>query len=733
MAQKHGDDTPATVVTTSPKSQPLQPPWIAEATLVLQVAAKTSIVQGLRDLIRVPRGRMGTYEACDFFQVLILYAVSLATTVKDFYPALLTWGPALAGLWMRLKLPARSTLSRFLIVVTLEATEALRKLLFDDLLAHGLRGELLGNLCDRAGIAHLLFDVDGTKQVARQRSLVEDEEHPPIWRRLAILCEKGYPGRKRGQLVRTRTVVQQAHTHELLGTWGAAGNGKAFEDLAQACSSVKRYMIEHGWAVTRGVLRLDGLYGVVQAVFIIATAGLGWLVRANDQRLWKRAEVRLAMAAPAQATVKQIDTGTEREVVDVGWLAWAAAKDPLQTVETRLVLARHTLRPGEKFKVGHLVDDVVYELFATDRRETGWHAVDVVDLYFARGGFEQTLSEEDQEQEPDRWVSGHPHGQECWQLLCQWVWNLRLRLGVAALAPEPRCTLWSEALPPPDNHEASEQLPATPAAPGPGGIAAAVEDPAPAPDSQAEEPVVEAIRLSALRAPSSAVPAAGDPPTEQHAEVPGQVAEAAGRGAGKYGGHDFHWTPSGELRCPAGTALRPQTRRLEGDNWRVIYVAPATACATCHQAPRCRGSGAKRRSGRRVSVFIPRKPSTLVTTQPFATPVPHNPASIPLAASLPPPCGSLPLLWTDVPATTLRRVLWVEVQGQSVDPIPAVLMPSRPRLSRAQRAHRRLSWVLRVARNAHSPHVQPWRLHLHGIPHGIASYLDDLPCPSVAA
>ena len=34
-------------------------------------------------------------------------------------------------------------------------------------------------------------------------------------------------------------------------------------------------------------------------------------------------------------------------------------------------------------------------------------------------GFEQTLAQEDQEQEPDRWVSGHPPGQEAWQLLSQ--------------------------------------------------------------------------------------------------------------------------------------------------------------------------------------------------------------------------------------------------------------------------------------------------------------------------
>ena len=703
MAQEPRDPTPTTVVTTSPELQLLQPPWIGEAALVLQVGEKTSIAQGITDLVRVPRGHAGTYEACDFFLVLVLYAVSRVANLEDFHTALLPWGPPLAALWLRSKVPSRSALSRFLEVVPASAVEVLRNLLFDDLLAHGLREKLLGSLQDREGNAHLLFDVDGKKQAARQRAIIEDKAHPPLWRRLAILLERGYLGRKRGEAVRTRTTLQQAHTHESMGTWGAAGNGKAFEDLAKACECVKRYLSAHVWTVASGVLRLDGLYGVVPAVAIIATAGLGWLVRTNDRRLWKRPEVIRAMAAPAEATFAQPDTGTVREVIDVGWIDWAGAKGSSLSVRTRLVLTRHTLRPGEKRKVGLLVGKIVYELFATDRSAPGWHAVDVVDLYFARGGFEQTLSEEDKEQDLDRWSSGHPHGQECWQLLSQWVWNVRLRLGVAAMAPEPRVTLWSPAFPLPhnDNHGGSVTLPAQPPVP-------ACTDTAP----------------SVSASPDTA-PATNATGHQECSAAHGEVAEAAGRGAGKYGGRDFGWTPSGDLECPAGIVLRPWTRRLEGDHWRVIYVAPAAQCAVCVKAPRCRGAGAKPRCGRRVSVFVPTKPSRPVTPPAASVPTPQIPTqSIEDLFRL--PCSSSPLLWTDVPATTLRNVLRVEVQGQCVDPVPAVLAPQRLWLSRAQRAHRRLSWAQRVARNAHPPFTQPWRLHLHGIPTGVASYIENL-------
>lgn len=63
-------------------------------------------------------------------------------------------------------------------------------------------------------------------------------------------------------------------------------------------------------------------------------------------------------------------------------------------------------------------------------------ASDVVALYLHRGAFENALADEDQEQDPDRWVSHTAVGQEAWQLISQWIWNLRLELG-HQLHPDP--------------------------------------------------------------------------------------------------------------------------------------------------------------------------------------------------------------------------------------------------------------------------------------------------------
>ena len=117
------------------------------------------------------------------------------------------------ALFDRDQLPARSTLSRFLTALGQEPVEALRSLFLDDLLSRPLSNERqTGGLADREGFERVVFDIDGTREAARQRALPQAEELPPAFRRLDKVCAAGYAGRKRGEVVRTRTVVSQAHS-----------------------------------------------------------------------------------------------------------------------------------------------------------------------------------------------------------------------------------------------------------------------------------------------------------------------------------------------------------------------------------------------------------------------------------------------------------------------------------------------------------------------------------------
>jgi hypothetical protein len=92
---------------------------------------------------------------------------------------------------------------------------------------------------DRQGNHYLVFDVDGTREAARQRALPKTEDRPAPQRRLRPLCAPGYTGRKRGEIVRTRTTILQAHTHQFLGTFGNAGNGEYRAELRRAVTAIQ--------------------------------------------------------------------------------------------------------------------------------------------------------------------------------------------------------------------------------------------------------------------------------------------------------------------------------------------------------------------------------------------------------------------------------------------------------------------------------------------------------------
>ncbi len=191
------------------------------------------------------------------------------------------------ALFGRDRLPARSTLSRFLAALTAEPVEALRTLFLSDLLARPLvKEEQAGGLWDRAGSHYLVFDVDGTREAARQRALPCTPELPPAQRRLRPLCAPGYTGRKRGEVVRTRTTILQAHSHQWLGSFGNAGNGQYREELRRAVAAIQRYAKAHAQPVEQVLVRLDGQYGT--GATLAELAGLAYMMRGKDYQLLDR-------------------------------------------------------------------------------------------------------------------------------------------------------------------------------------------------------------------------------------------------------------------------------------------------------------------------------------------------------------------------------------------------------------------------------------------------------------
>src|SRR5438094_8814687 len=227
--------------------------------------------------------------------------------------------------------------------------------------------------------------------------------------------------------------------------------------------------------------------------------------------------------------------------------------------------------------------------------------------------------------------------QEAWQIVSQWVWNLRLELG-HLLEPTP---LRTTEFAPPLKEATAEQ----------------------APVQGYEKPAV-----------------------------------ALAWKAGRFSGQDFALQPDGVLSCPAGKTLRPTEQRREADgSLRVLYSARIRDCRACPKRLQCQWHGEATMKPRRISLLL-------------------HPLQV----------GPAPLLWRDWSRREHRRGCQQLVRHQRVEvslPPPPAASPGKEEviLSRAQRAHARLSWAERVARNARGPTAGQVTIRLFAVPEAFAT------------
>ena len=132
-------------------------------------------------------------------------------------------------------------------------------------------------------------------------------------------------------------------------------------------------------------------------------------------------------------------TQVRRELFDVGSITDWLEPVPDLALTCRVIVARQAApERAAAVTTGKLIGRFVYELVLTTAPVQCLGANEVVELYYQRGSFEQVLSAEDAEQDPDRWCSCTPHGQAFWQILSNgcgtrawsWAWSPR-RTGCA--------------------------------------------------------------------------------------------------------------------------------------------------------------------------------------------------------------------------------------------------------------------------------------------------------------
>lgn len=617
---------------TSSQLVPSAPPWWGELVILAQHLRQQGILVCLTEGIPFARRRFGRYEVIDFLVVLFGYAISGERTLEAFYTWVIPFAPVFMALFGRDQLPSRSALSRFLSSLSWTATEALRSLFLTDLLARPLVPESqTGDLLDRCSASLLVFDIDGTREAARQRALPQTAELPPAFRRLEEVCAAGYTGRKRGEVVRTRTVISQAHAHQWLGSFGNRGNGHYREELRRAVEAIGCYLAAHQLPKARALLRLDGQYGT--GAVLKEVAGLAFVTRGKDYTVLDQPQVQARLHLPPDQSFSRPESPLVRCLYDCPEVPVGPEK-----VHCRVVVASH---PAGKTKsrIGVTREGVVYELFFTSLPQQGFTAADVVALYLHRGAFEPALADEDQELDPDRWCSHAEAGQEAWQIVSQWLWNLRLELGHVLEPGSLRTTEFAPAV--------SEST-------------------------------------------------AGQAPEQGY----GPPVVGGSWKAGCFAGAAFALQPDGTVHCPAGKSLFACERRREaGGSLRIVYAARIADCRCCPLREQCQWHGHQTQKPRQMSILL-------------------HPLGV----------GTAPLLWRDWGRRVHRRACMDLLRHQRSEvrlaaPTTAHAAPAPALLSRAQRAHYRLSAAERLARNARAASSGQVSLKLFGVPAPFAAFL----------
>ena len=395
--------------------------------------------------------------------------------------------------------------------------------------------------------------------------------------------------------------------------------------------------------------------------------GLGLIVRSRDYALLGRPEVLAVLSRSPSVRCTHPESGAIRDLYDCPSIRLLPAGPCV-----RLLIATHPATDDPP-TIGQKRNGMVYELFVSTLLAPAVTAKDLLDLYLHRGSFETILADEDLEQDPDRWCSHTPCGQEFWQIISQWVWNLRLELGQTCSPTPLRTTAFASA----------------------------------------SEPAPTSGPASTNEAPSAIGPAPTSGPTLADEPGYGPPQWARPSFTGGFPGSAFLPQPDGTLLCPAGRVLTLVERRPErAGSVRVSYAACLDDCRLCQIRAQCQ----KQRTfkARRVSaVYWPLSshPLSVLETQPWP---PHPPA-----------CS--PVLWRDWPRCQIRRQWMNAVRSQTVSVTRGTAPPSDPSqeltshmFTRSERAHWRLSWEQRLSRNARPASSPPVTITLHGLPAAFA-------------
>ena len=130
-----------------------------------------------------------------------------------------------------------------------------------------------------------------------------------------------YTGRKRGQVVRTRTIISQAHSFHWLGSFGNRGNGRYRMELRQGLSAIGRSLTAHQFPPAHALLRLDGQYGT--GAVLSDLAGFAFVTRGKDYTVLDHALVQARLHLPPDQFQQRPESQIGHSLYDCPQAPWS--------------------------------------------------------------------------------------------------------------------------------------------------------------------------------------------------------------------------------------------------------------------------------------------------------------------------------------------------------------------------------------------------------------------------
>ena len=225
----------------TPESAPSIPSWFAEVAAFAQVLTQAGILKVVQEQVRFARARFGQYDLIDFVVVLIGYAVSSEPTRDPLFMNGFCRSPnplwrSLAATSCRIAQPFPAFLRPSIKQVWRPSEPCFKRIWWPGARLLPPAG------CSTGG------ESPGSSSMWTGPDKPPASGHCPVFRLCPLLIvgsSRSVPQpslrRKRGEVARTRTVIVQAHTHQLMGTFGGPGNGDYRGELVRAIQVITSY------------------------------------------------------------------------------------------------------------------------------------------------------------------------------------------------------------------------------------------------------------------------------------------------------------------------------------------------------------------------------------------------------------------------------------------------------------------------------------------------------------